>query len=127
MEGGIMPVEASTSGLLPRDENGAALQTGRTAVFQDGAATPVVSPKTNVAAGTPQAFRVPTGAVQMIFSTTGACRYGTNADLDGTAANKGFKRADVGGDIVFDCAGVTDVYIRGDAAAVDIDFYFKTV
>ena len=112
------------TGKLPKDQNNHIIQVAAKLQFEDGAVSPVISPKTGVPV-TPQAFTVPQGATVMILRPSADARVGNNATLDGSATGKGYKKASGGADFVYPVAGVTAVYVRAEAGTVDVDFCFE--
>ena len=111
---GALPVDAS--GIYP-------IQYPAKIAVQDGAATPIVSPKTGIT--TAQVFTPPAGAIAMIFRASAACRYGDNAYLDGTASGKGYKSADALTDTSVPCANQAPIYIAAETGTIAVDFLFE--
>ena len=120
-----MPNETLTDRLV-RDQEYFPIQSAGRLKFQDGATVPIVSPKTNVGT-TAQAFRVPAGALAMVFNCSGACRYGDNSHLDGTAADKGYDIGAADEAIVYPCCGMEgkDIYVRAESGTVTVRFHFE--
>jgi hypothetical protein len=110
---------------MPRDEFNDPMPIASTIVLQDAAGTPIVSPKTTVGVAA-QIFTVPAKAIAMVYSATGATRFGLTATLDG-AAGQGYKKGLASTDITVPCRDAAAIYIRAEAGTVDIDFLFQTL
>jgi hypothetical protein len=110
--------------MLPRDSANHRLQVANSLQMEDGAGTPVVSPKTGIDT-TPQAFTVSDGAVAMVFSPSGDCRYGDNSFLDGSASGKGYRAGLADSEISYPCSGVSTIYVRAETGTISVSFHFE--
>ena len=114
------------AGRMPTDNLGMPIPNSVGVVNQDGSDTPVVSPATSITT-TAKDFIPPAGAVAFIFQATAACRYGNNAVLDGSAANKGYKKGGALTDTSVPCANKAPIYIRAETGSIDVDFHFEVL
>ena len=103
--------------------NDAARISATSIALQDGAVTPVVSPKTGIT--TAQKFTPPSGALAMIFQASAACRYGDNQYLNGSATNKGYKSGQALSDISVPCFNQAPIYIAAETGTITVDFLFE--
>lgn len=118
-------MSSMVAGRMPTDRSGNPLPYASKIMTQDGAATPIVSPKTGIT--TAQVFTPPVGAVAMIFQASAACRYGDNATLDGSTVFKGYKKGGALTDTSISCVAGQNIYIAAESGSIDVDFMFEIV
>lgn len=126
MAGGVIVAGSTLSGQLPKDASGQRLQNAQKLTFIDAAGTPVYSPKTSVGT-TPQAFVVPTNAVNMIIRCDAAFRYGDNATLSGASTTTAYMIGGSGADTIYPVAGLngSSVYVKAESGTVTVSFMFE--
>jgi hypothetical protein len=117
---------STIAGQMLVDGNGNSIQTATTLQFTDGASTAVSSPIASVGI-TPQAFRVPAGALVFTVRADADTRIGITAtSLDGTTGNEYFPIT-ANTTFCFPCAARagSDIYVRAASGTATIYFCFE--
>lgn len=117
--------DVGLGGRMPMDGDRHKIQAPTKSQFQDGADTPVPSPKTAIGT-TAVALRVPANAVALVVYATAAGRFGYTSTLDG-AAGQGYRKIPATTERIFPVAAKVgaDVYLRAESGTIDVDFEFR--
>lgn len=115
---------ATLSGTLAVDADFRIIQIAGDFLCEDGAASPVISPKTSIGT-TPQKLTVPDNALICVLKGSAAIRYGENATLDGSATGKGYRTAAANTEVEVPVTKMSQLYVSAATGTVTVDFHFE--
>ena len=116
---------SNKGGALSLDGDGHPIQDGAYTLFQDGTATPQISPLAITTAT--KTIAIPSNAVKAFFRVRGcAMRFGAGINLDATADDGYVLMAD-GETIEVGCSNRNALYFKADAGSGNVDFMFTCI
>ena len=116
---------SNKGGALSLDGDGHPIQDGAYTLFQDGTATPQISPLAITTAL--KTIAIPSNAVKAFFRVRGcAMRFGAGANLDATA-DDGYALLADGESIEVPCSKGNTVYFKADTGTGNVDFFFTCI
>ncbi len=116
---------ASTlAGALVVDENMERIQVAGNILAEDGAGTPVISPKGSIGT-TPQKITVPANSLWCVIQSDAVMWFGENATLDGSATGKGYAIIAADVPVRIPVSRMSSFYVRAASGTIAVDFYFE--